>query len=187
LWAGVVLVAGAVVVGARVLATADDTVAVWQMTADQRAGTALEGAQVQRVHVRLDDDVSDHYLAADGDLDAGLTLTGDVRSGELLAVGDVTDDPVGWVELPLLVPNGGLPTGLAVGQVVDVWAVRGSDGPARATRLLDDVRVTSVAADDVAGVGSDRAVSVGLPADVDPQQTLEELAGGSVVLLRVGP
>ncbi len=51
LWLGVLLLAGSVVLGARLLAAADDTVTVWAMAADRGSGVpvAAEDLEVQRV------------------------------------------------------------------------------------------------------------------------------------------
>src|SRR5690242_1627018 len=52
---GVLLVLGSVLVGARVLSSADATVPVWAASGDLAAGTALTADDVVAVDVRLDD------------------------------------------------------------------------------------------------------------------------------------
>ena len=56
LWIGVVLVAASVVVGARVLAAADDTVQVWAAAADLGAGQRVDADDLVAQRVRFADD-----------------------------------------------------------------------------------------------------------------------------------
>ena len=53
---GVVLVAGSVVLGARVLAAADDTVGVWAVSRSLPAGAAVEDGDLERRQVRFPDE-----------------------------------------------------------------------------------------------------------------------------------
>lgn len=168
------------------VAGADDTVPVWRLTDDLRAGTTLGADALEPVDVRLSDEVRDHYVSADTVRPDGLIVTRDLRAGELLATADLTDDPAPLVELPLLVPASGLPGDLRVGDLVDVWVSGAPDRPGRSTRLLEGARVTTVSADDLAGVGADRAVTVAFPPTGDVAAALEQLGRGTVVLLRVG-
>src|SRR3990170_2265009 len=69
---GIVLVAGSVVLGARLLAAADDTVGVWAITRDLPAGAALDSGDLDRRQIRFPDaETAEGYLGADDDLPAG--------------------------------------------------------------------------------------------------------------------
>jgi len=186
LWIGVLLVAGATLAGGRLLSDADDTTPVWRLTHDLRAGTSLADSDLEPVDVRLPEDLRERYLPADLAVAGGLSLTRDVRAGELVAAADLTDAWPAPSELPLLVPAGGFPGELGVGDLVDVWVTGAPDHPGRTELVVEGVRVTTVSSDDLAGVGADRAVTVALPPEVEPAAVLEQLGRGSVVLLRVG-
>ena len=99
LWIGIVLVAASVVVGARVLAAADDTVQVWAAAGDLGAGQRVEADDLVAQRVRFADrDALAGYFTVDDELPADLELTRGVGKGELLpraAVG--TPDETGMV------------------------------------------------------------------------------------------
>lgn len=131
LWLGVLLLAGSVVLGARLLAAADDTVTVWAMAADRGSGVpvAAEDLEVQRVRF-ADRAALAHYFPADQPVPEGVVLTRAVGAGELLArsaVGAADDVPV--LEVPLAVDPQRVPPGVEAGSVVDVW-VTGAERPA---------------------------------------------------------
>src|SRR3954468_19003560 len=82
LWIGIVLVAASVVVGARVLAAADDTVQVWAAGADLGAGQGVEADDLVAQRVRFDDDAAlAGYFTVDDGLPADLELTRSVAAG----------------------------------------------------------------------------------------------------------
>jgi flagella basal body P-ring formation protein FlgA len=81
---GLLLVLLSVVIGAKVVADADQRVQVWSVTHDLGADTPLSGDDLQAASVNLDD-ATGRYLAASEDLD-GLVLTRPVGRGELLPV-----------------------------------------------------------------------------------------------------
>jgi hypothetical protein len=120
---GVLLVLGSVLLGARVVSSADATVPVWAVTGDLAAGTRLEARDLRAVDVRLGD-AADAYLST-STRPEGRTLGRAVRAGELLprAALDATSE---LVQLALPVQSGYVPPGLDRGQVVDVYAVAGS-------------------------------------------------------------
>src|ERR1700712_4092811 len=79
---GLLLVAASVVVGARLMAAADDTVGVWAVARDLPAGATLESDDVQRRQVRFPDAATaDGYLAASDDLPSAATLNRPVAAG----------------------------------------------------------------------------------------------------------
>lgn len=131
LWLGVLLVTGSVVVGARVLAAADDTVTVWAMTGERGAGTPVSADDLVVQRVRFADDATlERYFAADEPVPAGLVLVRAVGEGELLArsaLGPADEEAV--LRVPLEVDPNRVPPDVAAGSVVDVWLTDGS-GPA---------------------------------------------------------
>jgi hypothetical protein len=125
LWIGIVLVAASVVVGAKVLAAADDTVQVWAANADLGAGQRVGADDLVAQRVRFADaDGLTGYFTVDDQLPADLELTRSVAEGELLpraAVG--TPDETGLVEVPVAVEPELVPPGVGPGDVVDVYVV----------------------------------------------------------------
>lgn len=121
---GLLVVAVSVVVGARVLASADDTVAVWAARDDLVAGTTASPDDVEAVQVRFRDaDRLGSYLPADRAWDPELVLLRDVAAGELVpstAAGEEREVAVRL--LPVAVEPSQVPPGVRPGSVVDVWA-----------------------------------------------------------------
>lgn len=190
---GVVLVAGSVVLGARVLATADDTTPIWTLRSDLTAGAALDADLVEATDVRLlDDEHLAFYLSASEPLPEGLVLAHDTPAGELLAHSGVESAAQRQgAELPLPVRDGALPPDLASGDRVDVWV---TPEPGQSTQDRAAEQVLAGAA--VLGVersvgslagGSGAVVLVALD-DSDTSElpgTLAAVGQGSVVLVRV--
>jgi hypothetical protein len=125
LWIGIVLVAASVVVGARVLAAADDTVQVWSAARDLGAGQRVEADDLVAQRVRFaDTDALEGYFTVDDELPAALELTRSVAAGELLPRGAIgAPDATGLVEVPVAVEPELVPPGIAPGDVVDVYVV----------------------------------------------------------------
>jgi hypothetical protein len=125
LWIGVVLVAASVVVGARVLAAADDTVQVWAAATDLGAGQRVEADDLVAKRVRFgDDEALAAYFTVDDELPADLELTRSITAGELLPRGAVgTSSATGLVEVPIAVEPELVPPSVAPGDVVDVYVV----------------------------------------------------------------
>jgi len=125
LWVGVVLVAGSVVAGARLLAAADDTVQVWAAASDLGAGARLSEDDLVAARVRFSDDQAlAGYYTVDDELPADLELVHGVAAGDLLprtAVGSAGDS--GLVEVPIAVEPEQVPGSVAAGSVVDVYVV----------------------------------------------------------------
>lgn len=130
LWVGMLIVAVSVVVGARVLASADDTVAVWAAREDLPAGSTVAPDDLVAVEVRFrDGDRLGEYVAASEPPDPDLRLDRDVGAGELLpSAAVVPADESDVLHLPVTVEPGLVPPGVGVGSVVDLW-VAGSDLP----------------------------------------------------------
>lgn len=146
LWVGVAIVLVSVVAGARLLAAADDTVAVWALARDVGAGDHVEEGDLVARRVRFADGSDlERYFTADDRLPADLELVRAVSAGELLprsAVGSAATTD--HVELPIAVDAEQVPPSIESGAVVDVYLVpsvppgpgrgraagRGDDGPA---------------------------------------------------------
>lgn len=167
MWVGVLIIAVSVVVGARVLAAADDTVAVWAVAADAGPGAELVAGDLVAHRVRFAD-AADRagYFTVDEELPPAMLLTRGVGAGELLpraAVGEAGRDG-DTVELPVAVDPGQVPPSVAAGSIVDVYLLGAVDaggaggGKAHATgapaaRVLSEVTVIDAASPE-AGFGA---------------------------------
>ncbi|WP_395693015.1 hypothetical protein [Nocardioides sp.] len=136
LWVGLLIVAVSVVAGARLLASADDTVAVWAVAADAGPGARLDPDDLVPHRVRFAHDADlGGYFTVDDPLPSELRLVRAVGAGELLpraAVGEsgtATDS----VELPVAVDAELVPPSVHAGSVVDVY-LAGARGGALLTR-----------------------------------------------------
>ncbi len=189
LWFGVLLVLAAVVVGAKVLAAADNTVPVWALDHPASAGMAITQADVRAIRVHFSGSGNENlYWLADQALPSPAYLTRDVGTGELLARSALTtDQTVVPHELPLAVAAAGAPAGLAPGDHVEVWAVPpAQDVRGHAQLVLSDTAVLSVGTAAVTGVAADRQFVVALPDGADTSSLLDKLNGSTVVLVRIG-
>lgn len=134
LWVGVAIVAVSVIAGARLLAAADDTVAVWAVASDMGSGDQLTEDDLVTRRVRFSDDRDlDRYFPADEGLPGELALTRGVGAGELLpraAVGSAGDSDT--LQVRIAVDNEQVPAAVAAGSVVHVYLVAASgDGRGR--------------------------------------------------------
>jgi hypothetical protein len=137
---GLLLVFGSVLAGARVLAGADDTVAVLAAGTPLAAGERVEDGDLTAVRVRFaSESDADRYLPGDAAPPEGAVLLRPVGAGELVpraAVGGLAGEAL--AELPLALDPGRVPTGVRPGTRVDVWV---GDGAGAADELLTDVDV----------------------------------------------
>jgi hypothetical protein len=119
------LVASSVVLGARVLAAADDSVQVWAAATDLGAGERVSADELVARRVRFADAGSlEGYVTVDDELSADLELTRSVSEGELLPRGALgTPQESGLVEVPIAVEPELVPPSIARGDVVDVYVV----------------------------------------------------------------
>ena len=123
LWIGLLIVAGSVVLGARLFASADDTATVWAVVDDRGVGSPVDADDVVAVRVRFaDDEELDRYLLADDPLPEGIVLSRGVGGGELLprAAIDTAKD-AGTVQVPLDLEPNRVPGTVDAGSVVDVY------------------------------------------------------------------
>lgn len=135
---GVLLVLVSVLVGARIVSAADQSVSVWSAGRDLATGTTLRAEDVQAVPVRLFDS-STSYLRATADL-TGQVLDRPVRAGELLPASALRQQS-DRVSVALPVPSTAVPLDLRRGQLIDVYATGedptdGSTGGSIQTRLV---------------------------------------------------
>ena len=119
---GVLLVLVSVVVGARVLSSADRSTLVWAAATDLGAGAAITSSDVQAVPVRLLGELDDRYVPQAQDL-VGQVLERPIARGDLVPRSALLADPQGLETRLVTVPVDGarFPPGLARGQQVDVW------------------------------------------------------------------
>ncbi len=187
--AGVLLVLVSVVVGARVLASADRTSPVWVLARDMAIGSTLSADDLTRQAVRLED-TDQRYVTAPTDAKppVGYVLLRGLGAGELLprAALRLPETGEGLRDVTVPVEAGHLPPDLRSGQLVDVYLTIGkdTDAQARATSLLlrsIAVRDRSSSASRTQG-GDAVVLSVG-PADAATLVTA--LRAGTLDLVRV--
>ena len=95
---GVLLVLVSVVVGAKIIASADRYDAVWATSRPLAPGTTLAKSDLVRVEVRF----KDHggiYLAADGPSPAGRITSQPLAAGQLIPLAALPTSPVGAMRL----------------------------------------------------------------------------------------
>lgn len=192
---GIVLVAGSVLLGARVLSSADETVGVWGVARDLPAGASLDQADLERRQVRFPDaGTADGYVAAGTEVAADATLNRPVSAGELLPRSALEEErATDLVEVPISVASDDLPATVRQGSKVDVWvspaAATGGVGAVRAVRVLTDVVVVAVpGAVDTLAPQATRQVIVGVPVERsgDLGAALGGISEGRVVIARKG-
>lgn len=189
---GVLLVCLSVALGAHLLSGRDDVTQVWAVRQAVAAGETLSADDVSPAGVRFADAAdAARYVAAAHPLAEGTVVTRDLAAGELVPVAALGQaDDAALLELPLAVPGGGVPAGLATGDRVDVWTVplaRTVTRSPRAEQALTDVPVLRVGGDGMGSVGgpdASRQVVVGVPAATELTRTLGQLADAHVVLVR---
>ena len=190
---GIVLVAGSVVLGARLVA--DDTVAVWAVAEDLPRGASIDEDDLDRREVRFpDESTADGYVGADESLPDDATLNREVYAGELLPRSAFAPESgEDLVEVPVSVVSDDLPATVRQGSVVDVWVTPKVSSVAgtktEAVPVLSDVVVVAVPRTS-AGLApqTTRQVIVGVPADrqQDLGAAMGDMADGRVVIARKG-
>jgi len=189
---GVVLVAASVVVGARVLAAADDTVAVWSLRGDVPAGSQLTSGDVTISRVRFEDAAdAGRYFDGDAEIPAGLVVDHDLVAGELLARSALVE-PVSRAtsDVPVSLADAVYPADLEVGDRVDVWVTPTDEASRRreSSLVFHDVPVLQAEVADAALSGATAVVTVGLDSDqaASLDKDLAVIGAGSVTMIRVG-
>ena len=184
---GLFLVLGSVMLGAKVVAEADDSVAVWAARADLAPGDVLDAADVETRQVRMAD------LAAyvGGELPAGYVLTRPVGSGELLPRAAVALPGDAGARRIVTVPveRHHFPGTLAAGERVDVYVTASSTAgtpTAPPEQVLAKALVDGVDADSGRFGGSTGAVGVALSvAPTDVPALVSAIQRGAIDLVRV--
>lgn len=146
---GVLLVLVSVVVGAKVVAEADDTVPVWAVARDLAPQAVLTEGDVTRVDVRLGA-AAGQYITADGGFPTGYVVTRELRRDELLPTGALARQGASAFRRVVVEVDAATTAGLARNSVVDVYVIpdAGSDRQQLpAVRILDGVSVADDPAD----------------------------------------
>ncbi|MFC6152591.1 hypothetical protein [Nocardioides yefusunii] len=167
LWVGVTLVAVSVVLGAQVVGSADDSVAVWAAGKDIARGDRLSPAALVQTRVRFTSDGDrDRYLVVADGSPGDVRLTRSVGVGELVpraALGQTPDDVV---QVSVSLPTVHVPPGVVAGSVVDVWvSPRNPSDTKPAAELLREVTVLSTDAggQELVGASNERQVVLQVP------------------------
>lgn len=185
---GVLLVLVSVVVGARVLSTADRSVLVWAATTDLTAGSQLTRSDLEPVRVRLFETGS-RYLRADREPPVGYVVSRGIGSGELLPQ-DALSRPGSDVDFRLVtvpVETGHYPPSLHDDQRVDLWVTPGLEPTAAAAQAAAGLPAGEGQQAPLALRGAQQVLSSVVVAD---GPSADELAvGGSTVpvVLQVRP
>jgi hypothetical protein len=192
---GLVLVAASVVVGARLMAAADDSVGVWTVAHDLPAGATLDEDDLARRQVRFPDQATaDGYLTVSDALPDAATLNRPVSAGELLPRAALAERAAAdLVEVPISVAVDDLPATVRQGSVVDVWvapkvAAVGGQRPTAVPVLTDVVVVAVPRTSNSLAPESTRQVIVGVPAARADElgKALGGISDGRVVVARKG-
>ena len=189
---GIMLVLLSTVVGAKVFAARDDTVAYWSVRSAVAAGDEVKRDDLITTRVRLGSAVGDNYVRVDEEFPAGideLSWARDVSSGALLDVSAlVVDGEQSAGELPLNVASGSFPLDLRRGDTVDVWVGPGPGQPTegKSVLVLKAARVLSTGGDSTAVGGSlARTILVGVDEVELADKTVSAISAGHVTLVRV--
>jgi hypothetical protein len=171
-----VLLCGSVLLGARVLSAADDTVAVWGARTSLTRGQEVTVDELAPVRVRFTDRATaDRYVAAGDALPDGATLAQDLEPGELLPRAALDDGPdTALVEVPLAVEATGVPSSVTIGSHVDVWVT-----PASSSFGVGDTTAAAGSAGAGDGAGGPGAAHAGGPRAVRVLTDVAVVADGA--------
>lgn len=168
---GLVLFAGALLIGRGVLEGAKTTVAVWAAAQDLRQDETLDAGKLVQAEVKLPADVAAAYASATEDLD-GAVLTRSLSAGELVPVAWVATGPSATSGRSMTIPvtpEHAVGGRLRAGDRVDVYATFDSgDARARTSVLVRGVEVLDVVETGGLVVGEESVV--GLTVAVTPSE-----------------
>lgn len=185
---GLLLVLASVVLGATVVAGADDRVQVWSLARDLGPGTALTRSDLTLTSVHLHQSAARRYLSARQRV-TGLVVTRPLGRGELLPAAALRRAGTSAQRKVVVEVDRAGAAGLARGRVVDVYAVRdaGGDEPAPPQRVLTGVTVAEDVRTGSGGFGGGGAtVGVALLVDeADVAAVLDAVAHGAVYLVQL--
>jgi SAF domain-containing protein len=188
---GVLLVLVSVVVGAKILAEADDTVRVWSVKRDLGADTTLAATDLVSRSVRLPG-AAGRYVSAAEDLD-GLVLRRPLGKGELVPLSAVSPSGAADLRRVVIEVDRFGAAGLRKGGVVDVYAVRtstGTTGTEQSTKpqlVLAGVTVAEnvdSGARSFSGTGARAGVTLSV-ARADVPTVIDAVAHGTVYVVQV--
>jgi hypothetical protein len=192
---GLLLVLGSVVVGAKIVAEADDAQAVWALKRDLAAGTTLAADDLVVRRVRLEAS-RNPYLAAQHQAPVGRQLRRDVKADELLPLSAVAAPGEGSAARLVTVPveQHHLPPDLMHGQLVDVYVTvkprSGSPttgGVGKPKLVASQALVQRDVSNEASRFGSGASrvgVVVSVPSDQVPD-LVEAIEAGALDLVRV--
>lgn len=127
-----------VIVGARVFASADDSVTVWGLANDVSAGTELSSEDLESVKVNLYDEMSG-YVPASSSI-VGKVAAHDLRAGDLLPRSALQSRPQLSL-VSLSVEPARVPSGVGHGDRVDVYASASESTGGPTTLVLESAVV----------------------------------------------
>ena len=174
---GVLLVLTSVIVGARVLSSADRSQTVWATTHDLAPGTQLAAGDLTRMRVRLFGH-SENYVRGSGPAPTGYFLRRGVGAGELLPFNALTKPgaDVAYRFITVPVQRGHLPPSLRHGVQVDVYVTPESKVGATTTAGEPRLVLRNATVDS-------RRQSGGFSASNDDEPVVLKVRPGDVVLL----
>jgi hypothetical protein len=187
---GIFIVLVSVVIGARVVSMAGDTVPVYAVVATFPSGHELTESDVRVVRVHLGSGAA-AYLSARRALQPGLVLARPIGAGEILPVsalgrsGEMTRRPVA---VPLPAP---VPAGLRPGTPVDLWSSAkesgdGATGYRPAVRIAAGAEVFAVSTGAAGLAVSGASVQV-LLEESELRSVLDSLANGAKLAVVPAP
>ncbi|WP_162599854.1 flagellar biosynthesis protein FlgA [Nocardioides solisilvae] len=172
LWVGVALVGVSVVVGARVVGGADETVPMWGVADDLAEGQEVGPSDLVARRVRFaDPSDARRYYATSEELPPARHLLRGVAAGELLPRAALGSPDEGVPHVSVSVPSVQIPPAVGPGSVVDVWMMppEGAGDGSKARLAVADVRVVEAprTSGDLGLAGPDRQLVLAVPDDGD--------------------
>lgn len=155
LWVGVALVAASVLIGARLLAAADDTVTVWGAAQDLAAGDTVEASDLRPVRLRFADEADlVRYLTTSNELPEDLVLARGIDEGELVPAAALgSADEAAQRSISLAFPPESVPTSVEVGSVLDLLLVVEETASSRSDDASEPTVVRDVVVLDTPSLG----------------------------------
>lgn len=199
LWIGIAIVAASVIVGAKVIESADDTVGVWAVSDDLVEGDRVTSDALVATQIRFNDPAdAARYLPASQPPPGDVRLSRGVGAGELLPRAALTNESDSLLQYPIAV-DGPVPGNISRGSVVDVYAAPqdiqdGSSttesgettGTTEGELVFDDVRVLEAPrVSESFGAGQGREITVAVPQSQERSMTraVYALNNGQVVVV----
>ena len=190
---GVLLVLLATILGAVVVARADDRVPMYAAKATIAPGQPLSSEDVVRVDVQLGEGVA-QYLSADQPLPGDLWTLRVLRAGELIPLASTASADAVDVQQVALLVDATSASALRAGSVVDVYVNRPEKGTsigvpdyAGPEKTLEAVSVVKVSGDEgvLGGAAQTRAVQVMVPRDAVRDLVADVDVGARITLVPV--